>query len=136
MDFSPQGVYKGLLNVPSVEVNNLQETEDNYAEETASKVHFSQSNAGISQKSFTISKPPKHTFSNTNTSKALIKQGLGGDMCPFCSDAINKEDSSPYELTVNQIIKMYEYFESKPAGLLLIPGSCAREQKLFEDVYA
>ncbi len=42
MEFSPEGVYKGLLNVPSVEGNNLHESdEDNYAVETGSKVHFS-----------------------------------------------------------------------------------------------
>jgi len=28
-----------------------------------------------------------------------------------------------YELTVNQIIRLYEYFESQPAGLLLIAAS-------------
>ncbi len=43
IEFSPEGVYKGLLNVPSVEGNNLHDAveEDNYAVETSSKVQFS-----------------------------------------------------------------------------------------------
>ena len=35
-----------------------------------------------------------------------------------------------------QIIRLYEYFEKKPEGLLLMPATTGRQQEVFEDLYA
>lgn len=66
-------------------------------------------------------------------------QASGGikssDSCPFCIDKLTIKGQC-FEMTVNQIIKMYEYFEQSPSGLLLLPATSSRQQKFFEDIYA
>ena len=59
--------------------------------------------------------PPKRPLSGTRPS-------VGFDSCCFCGEVKGKKNL-PYELTTNQVIKLYDYYALNPANLLLLPAS-------------
>ena len=52
--------------------------------------------------------------------------------CPWSKLEISEKDST---INPNMIIKLYEYFEQNPAGLLLLPATSNKQQQFFEDIY-
>ena len=51
---------------------------------------------------------------------------MGVDCCAFC-DAVKGKKKLPFELTANQIIKLYDYYQKNPANLLLLPANSEKQ---------
>ena len=40
--------------------------------------------------------------------------------CPFCTTHIKGKESDAYEVTVQQVVRLYEYFEGESEKLLYV----------------
>ena len=49
--------------------------------------------------------------------------------------SFKEENHSNYELTINQIIKLYDFYEKNPSGLLLLRSENEKQQRFYEDIY-
>ena len=58
---------------------------------------------------------------------------LTPEACPFCNEPL---DETTNTVTVNQVIRLYEFFERDAAGLLILPASSVHEQKFYDNIFA
>ena len=55
--------------------------------------------------------------------------------CPFCQNQIKGNPVDAYEVTMQQIVRMYEHFEKAGQNLMLARAETKEEQHFFEDFY-